>query len=259
LDLSATLIQFVFRLSSGLALAMLCTSPAQVTPGFFQKHLWVVLGLQVLAALVSWSGPSSLILGGLVPGLAIAAAVLSYLGSLVWFAERDRLGQLFLALVAGVSLAGAWVQQPWPASTGLAIALRALDAPTGVWLLGTGLAAMLLGHWYLNTPTMQMAPLQRLVLLFAGAIGLRVVVCGLGLATLSWTAPPEWNVLALSQLALRWLAGLAGAALVAKLTWETLKIPNTQSATGILYVGVIVTFLGELLSQLLSAQWHFPV
>jgi hypothetical protein len=36
------------------------------------------------------------------------------------------------------------------------------------------------------------------------------------------------------------------------MTYKTLKIPNTQSATGILYVGVIGTFLGELTSLLLN-------
>ena len=46
---------------------------------------------------------------------------------------------------------------------------------------------------------------------------------------------------------------------MAGLTWQTLKIPNTQSATGILYVGVIVTFVGELTSQLLSRESLFPL
>jgi hypothetical protein len=45
-----------------------------------------------------------------------------------------------------------------------------------------------------------------------------------------------------------------GALAVVVMTWQTLKIPNTQSATGILYVGVIVTFLGELLALLLTTQ-----
>ena len=41
------------------------------------------------------------------------------------------------------------------------------------------------------------------------------------------------------------------------MSWQTLKIPNTQSATGILYVAVITTFLGELTSLLLSAARLF--
>ena len=43
------------------------------------------------------------------------------------------------------------------------------------------------------------------------------------------------------------------------MTWYTLKVPNTQSATGILYVAVITTFLGELSGQLLSATSGYPL
>ena len=46
---------------------------------------------------------------------------------------------------------------------------------------------------------------------------------------------------------------------LAVMTWQTLKIPNTQSATGILYVAVIGVFIGELTSQLLSAHASFPL
>ena len=60
-------------------------------------------------------------------------------------------------------------------------------------------------------------------------------------------------------LALRWLAGILGVLIMAIMTWQTLKIPNTQSATGILYAGVILTFIGELVSQLLSAQATYPL
>jgi hypothetical protein len=60
-------------------------------------------------------------------------------------------------------------------------------------------------------------------------------------------------------LALRWLAGFAGTLLLIGMTWQTLKIPNTQSATGMLYVAVITTFLGELTAQLLSAESSYPL
>ena len=38
------------------------------------------------------------------------------------------------------------------------------------------------------------------------------------------------------------------------MAWRTLEIPNTQSATGILYVAVIGVFIGELTGLLLSAE-----
>jgi hypothetical protein len=60
-------------------------------------------------------------------------------------------------------------------------------------------------------------------------------------------------------LALRWLAGIAIPLLLAWMTWKTLDIPNTQSATGILYVAVITIFTGELAAQLLSTGTTYPL
>ena len=51
------LTQFLFRLSFGLAMAMAVTSPKRVTSGYFRNHLYVLLGLNVLAALVAWQAP----------------------------------------------------------------------------------------------------------------------------------------------------------------------------------------------------------
>ena len=136
-------------------------------------------------------------------------------------------------------------------------ALAAADVVTGGLLLGVTMAAMLLGHWYLNTPTMKMLPLQRLVILMGIAVALRALVSGSGLAM-------EINHDMLSTttwvfVAMRWLSGIFGTGLLVAMTWQTLKIPNTQSATGILYVGVICTFLGELTSQLLSVGSGYPL
>ena len=63
----------------------------------------------------------------------------------------------------------------------------------------------------------------------------------------------------LAFLAIRWLSGIAAPLILAWMSWKTLQIPNTQSATGILYVAVITTFTGELSSQLLTAQVLYPL
>ncbi len=59
----------------------------------------------------------------------------------------------------------------------------------------------------------------------------------------------------------RWhvLAGLIGTLAMLVMAWQTLKIPNTQSATGILYVGVIFTFLGEVAGMLISTKSFHPL
>jgi hypothetical protein len=120
------------------------------------------------------------------------------------------------------------------------------------------MAAMLLGHWYLNTPTMQLDPLKKLLLLMAAAVVARAVLAGVGLGLeLAGADLPQGEQLVF--VVLRWLAGLLGTFLVVVMSWQVLKIPNTQSATGILYVGVITTFLGELSAQLLAHDSIYPL
>jgi hypothetical protein len=255
----AILTQFLFRTIFGLALAMACTSPRKVTSGYFRNHLYVLLGLNVLSTLVAIAEPSRFPIWP-----AAAAAVLSYVGAVAWLYEKPVLGRPLLVVLAVVALVGAWLAPLTSmASTmttlvdhdRLALFFRWIDAPTSGFLLGTTLAAMFLGHWYLNTPTMELVPLNRLLNLAFAAVALRTAVCGIGLA--------EQCLLGAMPVAafvtLRWLAGLIGLAILIWMARQTLKIPNTQSATGILYVAVLGAFLGELTSQLLSAGTLFPV
>jgi hypothetical protein len=250
----AILTQFILRLSFGLALGMAVTNPRQVTSGYYRNHLYVLLGLNVLATMAAIGHRDRL---ALAPPLV--AAILSYLGSVLWLYEKRRAGIALLALVAAASLYGAWADTDWHRAAGTAACvLTALDPPSGGLVLGMTMAAMFLGHWYLNSPTMALGPLRRLVVLMAGAVCLRAVLEGagvaLGVADSPWPTAEQWLF-----LALRWLSGIVGALGVAIMAWQTLKIPNTQAATGMLYVGVIATFLGELTSLLLTAQSAYPL
>ena len=134
-----------------------------------------------------------------------------------------------------------------------------LDVVTGGLVLGVVLAAMFLGHWYLNTPTMQLNPLKRLIVLLLVVLVVRAAVSGLGVwqrvSSADGGMPTEFWLF----LALRELAGIAGTFAMGWMAWETLKIPNTQSATGVLYAGVILAFIGELTSQLMSSGQFFPI
>jgi hypothetical protein len=248
------LTQFLFRLSFGLSLAMAVTPPRRVTSGYYRNHLYVLLGLNVLALLVAIAPPRQFELWP-----PAVAAGLSYVGAALWLYEKRRAGIVALLLVAAASLAGAWLAMPPQSSStsvnSVAGFLWRLDPPSGGLVIGSTMAAMFLGHWYLNTPTMELAPLRRLVVLMAAAIFVREAVCATGLLLqVEQAEAPQ-----IAFVALRWLSGLIGAMALCIMTWKTLNIPNTQSATGILYVAVIAVFLGELTSQLLSASTSFPV
>jgi hypothetical protein len=174
--------------------------------------------------------------------------------------EEATLGKIVIALVAGCALvalslaAGTAPVKP--------VSMQLADKVTSGLLLGLVTTAMLLGHWYLNTPTMKLEPLKRLIALLVIAALLRTAVsmCGVWLVmaeqfSMHSARLPVWP----GFILLRWAAGLLSVLLIAWLTWQTLKIPNTQSATGLLYAGVVLAFIGELTSQLISARTTYPI
>ncbi|MDP7020645.1 MAG: hypothetical protein QGG36_32970 [Pirellulaceae bacterium] len=257
------LVQFAFRLSFGVALSMGLTPPKLVTSGFYRVHLWVLMGINTVAALAVWTDRDAFAAAKtpwvMVMSLAIGIAVASYAGAVCWLYENAKAGGLALFIVALGSLMASAFATPWTSATGPGgVILAFLELISSGMLLGATMSAMLLGHWYLNTPTMALAPLKRLVQMMIGAVAIRTVLCAIGLAVhLSGDSPIQAHFGTL--LAFRWLAGLLGVSMMGMLAWHTLKVPNTQSATGILYAGVILAFIGELVSQLLLVDRLYPL
>lgn len=263
-DLLRVLIQFVFRVTFGLALAMGATSPRDVTSGYYQKHLWVLMGLNTLAALATFSARKALAVELAYPQtvlvLSIALAVACYLGSVLWLYEASRWGRWLLFGVSLGGLTASLIGTPAAKTASLGgLLLTTLDTATGGLVLGGLLAAMFLGHWYLNHPGMRLAPLKRLILILLAAVVARALVVGVGAVLRVGDAEHAVAGEFWIFLTLRWLAGIVGVIAMSWMAWQTLKIPNTQSATGVLYAGVILAFIGELTSQLLSAGQWYPV
>jgi hypothetical protein len=246
------LAQFLLRLTFGLALGMAITSTRKVSSGFYRNHLYVTLGLATLAALVLLQSSQTASL------FAAAAAVASFLGAAFWLYEARAAGRLSLLIVMASSLAAALLIEPIITFEDAPNKLRTIAVISSGMLLGITTTAMLLGHWYLNAPGMELAPLRRLLNVDMLCVGMQALVCGTGLVAelkLQPNAPFAWLLFVL----LRWSFGLFGVLALVWMARETLKIPNTQSATGILYVAVIGVFVGELTAALLSSESMFPL
>ncbi len=234
------LVQFALRLAFGLCFALFAVSSQQVTSGFFRIQLWIVMGLDTLAGLVLLANHESR-----TATMIFAGAFLAYGGATGWLYERRAWGNALTVLAMALNVApflqlGATENSGW------------IDSATSGCLLGFTVTAMLLGHWYLNVPGMKLQPLRCLLLGMGIAIAARV---GVGMfevysGGLGDASDTGWW----SALAMRWLAGLVASSVLAVMTWQTLRIPNTQSATGILYVAVILVFLGELSSQMMAKE-----
>ena len=268
--LAQILVQFLFRLSLGVAGAMFVTSPKQVTSGFFRVHSWVTMGLAAFAAVILYlqhpgDGVEAVTETELAASrwafwTAVSVAVLSYMAAVVWLYEAHTLGRwllLFVSLAAVFGASQTLIFQPLDQPSVWQSVVAHLDLLSGSFLVGTVITAMFLGHWYLNTPTMDLEPLRKLLVLMGVALSIRGILCavGFGLESQLTEITSGWWVL----LALRWLAAIVANVILLVLTWQTLKIPNTQSATGILYAAVIFVFIGELSALLLSCDAHYPL
>jgi hypothetical protein len=246
--------QFLLRLAFGLAVGMAITSARQVTSGFYRNHLYVTLGLTTLAAMVLAKMKTSPI----EMWLAVAAAVISYIGSAAWLYEAKRFGKLTLWLVAACSITAAVWEQLNAGTSGYSPWWSGLSVVTSGLVLGLVFASMLLGHWYLNAPGMELAPLRWLLTASAIVVTTQAVVVGAGLAAEVTTMSGVTASWLLFEL-LRWSFGLCGVLALLWMARRTLEIPNTQSATGILYVAVLGVFIGELTGLLLSAESVYPL
>lgn len=260
------LARFSVRLVCGISL-MWCLMPRRdVSSGFFRIQMLVALGLSVLAALAFGQGASigtspaparpAVLTPGTAQLLSIGLAVAAFIGSVVWTLERRQAGTRVAFGVALVSTATLLLAVPQPSGQIGLLALAYVSELSAALLLGGALTGMLLGHWYLTTPTMSLAPLERLTTAFGAAAAVRAVVAGacLGVAYSALDTSTH-----LMWLGLRWAAGVAAPVVLFLMVRRILRYRNTQAATGVLFVAVILTFIGEMTSLLLEHDLGRPL
>jgi hypothetical protein len=264
---------FCLRLALGMLGTLVLLPARQMHPRFFRTHFLTVLGLCIVAFGMGWSTHFG------VPMLA--ACVFGFLGAVAWIFERPPIGWTLVAVTGAAIFVALWCFDPPLAGATLrphqpgegydhsildtVIPLtprsgRVADDLTAAALLGSAMTAMLVGHSYLISPGLSIQPLMRQLYALGIAILLRAAVAGAALWF--WTADHELTNLndeTVLWLPVRWLVGLAGPLGFGWLAYRTAKIRSTQSATGILYVVVILTFLGELTSLLLMRETGLPL
>jgi hypothetical protein len=242
---------FCLRLALGMLGTLFLLPARQMHPRFFRTQFLTTLGLALVAAVLSW--------GTQLGVAAVVAAVLAFLGAVAWIFERPPIGWTLVVLTGGTALIALALIEP-PTINRTPLAGRIADDITASALLGSAMTAMLVGHSYLISPGLSIKPLMRQLYALGIAIVLRVAVAGTALWF--WTADHELTNLndeTVLWLPARWLIGLAGPLVFGWMAYRTAKIRSTQSATGILYVVVILTFLGELTSLLLMRETGLPL
>ncbi len=238
---------FCLRLAAGLILMLPILPSKLIPPRFFRVHFLTALGLLAVAAVFIYDKAD--VLFWITYGIAGAGCLV---GAIVWHLYEAPGGKaaIFVTpipLTACLIYAGILQQGDAP--------LWIADDLFSALVLGSATTAMLMGHSYLIAPAMTMAPLMRL--LAAGALS---VILRIGLACWGlwgWTSLGGASNLdreVVLWLSVRWALGLIAPLVLGWMAWETARIRSTQSATGILYVVVILCFIGELLSLLLVTK-----
>ncbi|HVR28170.1 MAG TPA: hypothetical protein VMS86_01435 [Thermoanaerobaculia bacterium] len=240
--------------------------------GYFQMNALIVLGLLALVWAVvllppldPFGAPGA---GRLLLASGTAGSALYY-GAI--FRERWRASR-WAAALALAGCAGALVlatrhlihlATPLPYRDPLAVA----GLLTSALLLGWSLIAMLLGHWYLVAPRLTFRHLVVFCWVLLGAVVLRLAVLGATLAAAisvdELVEPHPWRVLTSVQgqgmffwFRLAW--GLLIPLALAVMSLHCARQRSNQSATGILYVLVVGTTIGEITAYYLAVTTGIP-
>ena len=259
---------FVLKLTVGITLMWWLMPRQEVTDGFFRIQMRVVLGLAVLAALLlsrggTWNVGSATEDDAAAVMLEstrtwqfrieIAVGIFCYAGSVLWAIGRRVPGTVCIySLVAATSLA--LLLHSWRVprvNTGLQLFSDFSSAA----VVGSVLTGMLLGHWYLTTPTMSIRPLHWFTVVIAASGVLRLIASTAAVFAGSLDLPSMTHWMWLSM---RWTGSIVVPLLVACSVWRILRYRNTQSATGVLFAGLILVLMAEMSASLLERDLQIP-
>jgi protein NrfD len=198
--------------------------------------------------------------------LVCEAALVIYWATIGRMLATIRPALLWTAVVAGFTCVTLQAFDVSRGAPGLMPLLTVASFLSSAALLGGACGAMVLGHWYLVVPSLDVAHLQSIVRLHIGSTLVRVLVVAAAvmIAIVTWEpGVPNFERYIFSIDGIffwqRILFGLGGPAVLSYLTWETAKIQSTQSATGILYVDFFTVVVGEVLAKYVLLSTKVPV
>ena len=263
---------FLSHLALGVVFTLVLVS-REAGVKFFRFNAGMAAILIAVAFVFRPSGaelPAAELTGGRIAWLALAVSEVAIV--LYWATIGRTLASIRPAIVAIACVSGfvALVTQALGVAGDRAPAMQVLTVASflsSAALLGGASTAMILGHWYLVIPSMQVSHLQSIVKVHIASLVVRIaVVTAVVVMAIAMWQPglgPSFRHYIFSVGGIffwqRILFGLAGPALLSYLTWETAKIQSTQSATGILYVDFFTVVVGEVLATYLVVATRVPV
>ena len=190
--MSSVLFLFLTHLGIGIAATLLLVG-RDAGVKFFRFNA----GLAVVLLLIALAFQPPALSNGVLETIGTAALVLATLLLLVYWASVGRVLsgiRTYLLLVAVTAGVVALISQALGLSTGemgLSHPLTVVSFLSSAALLGGACTAMILGHWYLVLPSMDVSLLQSIVRFHIGSTVVRIVVVAavVFVALNAWQAP----------------------------------------------------------------------
>ena len=195
--------------------------------------------------------------------LAVSAYLFTLWTDLGLLRARSYLASLASGLVGVVTTALTLK----PAAFGpLAVAGYALSAIFSSAVLGLASGGMLFGHWYLIDPNLPVDYLRTIVRLLRIALVAELIVLLAVMATMGLLGGHASSQAVATLfgsdsmlLGMRLILGPVASIVLAWMTWQTLKIPQTMAATGLLYIAVMSVLVGELMGRFILFRTALPL
>ena len=144
-----------------------------------------------------------------------------------------------------------------PYGTAISFLLSALT-------IGTVTTAMLLGHWYLVVPNLSTRPLFILLGVLAGGLILQAILAGVALLALAGHGgvAPRQDVVYGGFSITFWMhvgVGIALPLVITALALQSTRLRSLMSATGLLYVAVVLTLVGQVTGKVILFGGNLPL
>jgi hypothetical protein len=204
-----------------------------------------------------------------VAGQIATLLALSVLFLLLTLLLLNRGGKIFAALALTSGLAAmAKLPFTFPSVSAAPNWMMAGSFMSSALLLGSVLGTMITGHWYLVNHKLTLRPLQITTRVFIGLTILRTILVFATVFILAGSSPSPLAAAAQSWLdfsmsgILFWARvgfGLVVPLVFGWMIWSSVKVKNTQSATGILYATIVLVLIGEAFAKYLYLFTGIPV
>lgn len=237
--------------------------------GFYKSSAGVFLSAALIGGLGTaylWLTRDAIGVGALevVLWLAFIGSFSGYMATLWGEAMQLRARLYATALITGLLALAASAWTLFAVGGPVVHVIATLTTLASAATLGAVTTGMLIGHWYLIDPGMEIEPFHRCFRFFVATLwveigGVVAVLAALlltGGATTSGTDPLQAHLeLLLLRIALGPVAALAMAAMIRRV----LAIPQTMAATGLFYIATLAVLVGEFLGRYFTFRTGLPL